>query len=152
AAETALRRAVQLDPSHVDARLALAELYRHQGRGDEAEKSLRAAFDRSGSDPSVGERLYRLLLESGDRDGAVQLLRGVDADWRPAATRLRLAYFLLQLHQADDALRIARAVATKDPGEQGAQVMAARALSQLGHRGEAIAACMAVPPEADAFA
>jgi tetratricopeptide (TPR) repeat protein len=151
AAETALRRAIDLDPSHVDARVALAELYRRQGKADAAEKSLRAAFDRSGADPSVGERLYRLLLEGGDRDGAIKLLRDLDADSRSGAMRLRIAFYLLQLHQGEDALRIARAVAAKEPGERAAQVMIARALAQLGRRAEAIAACLAVPAEADAF-
>jgi tetratricopeptide (TPR) repeat protein len=147
-----LRRAIELDAGHIDARVTLAELYRRRGQTGEAEQALREAFDRSGDDATVGERLYRLLLEGGDRKAAAAVLRRLDADWRDGRVRVRLAYFLLQLHEADDALRIARDVLARDAGEHTAHVIAARALGQLGRRAEAVAACLAVPAAADAYA
>lgn len=144
-AEAELRRAVELDPAHLDARIALAEVYRRQGRASAAEESLRAAYDRSGADAQVGERLYHVLLETGDRAAALRLLHDLDRDGRALPVRLRLGVLLLQLHQANDALRLARTLIAHDPVEPAARLLAARALAQLGQRSEAIALCLDVP-------
>jgi tetratricopeptide (TPR) repeat protein len=145
------KRAIELDSGHIDARVALADLYRRQDQKADAEKTLREAFDRSGDDAQVGERLYRVLLENGDRDGAIELLRRLDADWRDGRARLRIARLLLELHKSDEALRIARAVLGKDEINQG-HIVEARALAQLGRRSEAIAACLATRPGDDDYA
>jgi tetratricopeptide (TPR) repeat protein len=146
-----LDRAVALDPDHIDARVALAEVLRRTGRAAEARETLRAAFDRSGADATVGERLYQVLLENGDREGAVELLRALDARWRPASVRLRLATFLLHLRRPDEALKIGRETVTASPTEHGARVLIARALAQLGRVSEAVAACREVPADAAAY-
>ena len=146
-----LSRAVALDASHVEARVLLAEVHQRAGRIVEASATLRTAFDRSGADPSVGERLFHVLLESGDRAAAADLLRTIDAEWRPANVRLRVALFFLQLRLADDALRIASQLLERDAGEHAARVVAARALAQLGRTPEAVARCRDVPEEAYAY-
>jgi tetratricopeptide (TPR) repeat protein len=146
-----LRRAVELDPGHIDARISLADLYRQQGHADQAQEALREAFERSGDDAQVGERLYRVLLEGGDHAGAARLLRRLDGDWREAQVRLRLGGFLLQLHEGADALRVARSVLAKEEGFQPARLLEARALAQLGRHAEAVTACLSVPAGDDAY-
>ena len=150
-AMTELKRAIELDPGHIDARVALADLYRRRDQPADAEAALREALDRSGDDAQVGERLYRILLENGDRNGAAELLRRLDADWRDGRARLRIAELLLQLHKGEEALRIARAVLGKDESNP-ARVIEARALAQLGRRPEAIAACLSTRPGDDSYA
>lgn len=146
-----LDHAIALDPDHIDARVTLAELHRAAGQAAQAQETLRAAFDRSGADASVGERLFQVLLENGDQSGAVDLLRAIDAHWRPTNVRLRLGNFLLQLRHADDALRIGRDLVAKDPDEQAARLLVARSLAQLGRVSEAVAACREVPAESSTF-
>jgi tetratricopeptide (TPR) repeat protein len=152
AAEKELRRAVEIDPDHIDARVTLADVYREDGRPELASRTLREAFDRSGDDPSVGERLFRVLLDAGDRDAAYDLLKGIDADWRDVNIRLRLGMFFLQLHRADEALRIGASILTKDDTIDAARVLQARAFAQLGRRAEAIALCLRVRSAGEAFA
>lgn len=146
-----LRRAVELDPGHVDARISLADLFQQQGKPDLAQDALRDAFERSGNDTQVGERLYHVLLEGGDLAGAARLLRRLDGDWREASVRLRLGTFLLQLHEGADALRIARSVLAKEEGYQPARLLEARSLAQLGRRAEAVTACLSVPAGDDSY-
>jgi tetratricopeptide (TPR) repeat protein len=150
AAAVHLARAVALDGTHIEARVLLAEVHRRAGRMAEATATLRAAFDRSGADASVGERLFHVLLEIGDRAAAADLLRALDAEWRPVNVRLRVALFFLQLRLADDALRIAQQLLERDAGEHAARVVAARAMAQLGRRADAVAVLREVPEGAHA--
>jgi tetratricopeptide (TPR) repeat protein len=149
AGEAELARAVELDPGHIDAQLALAELLHRSGKNAAAELRLRDALARSSDDPSVGERLFHVLLESGERPQAVSLLLRLDGEERPARVRLRLASDLLSLRQAGEALRIARSVLDSDEHDAAAHLLAARALDQLGRRSEAIALCRAIAASAE---
>jgi tetratricopeptide (TPR) repeat protein len=93
----------------------------------------------------VGERLYRVLLEAGRRDAALDLLHTMDGEGRDARVRIRLAHFFLQLHRPDEALSIAVAV-------PGGALVRAQALARLGRTPEAVRACLDVLPETEAFA
>lgn len=147
-AEKHLVRAVQLEPDHVDARVALADVYRKTGRPQLASQTLRDAFDRSGEDPAVGEELFRVLLETGDRDAAVELLAMLDADWRDPESRLLFGYLYLQVHRPDEAIKIADALLTRSDTNHAARILKARALVQKRQRTDAIAVCLEVPPTA----
>jgi tetratricopeptide (TPR) repeat protein len=151
-AELHLARAVELSPDSVEARVALAEIYRQTNRAELATQALKDAFERSGDDPNVGERLFHVLLEAGDVNGAVDLLKGLDADWREPAVRLQIGQLFLELHHADEALAIGKSLLDRDPTFQAARIVQARALGQLGQRAEAIKVCLAVPASADEFA
>ncbi len=149
AATPELERAVSLDPDDIDARVALADAYQQSNRAGDAQDTLREALDRSNNDPGVGERLVHVLLERGDRAAASAVLASLDDDHREPMTRLRLAYFFLQLHDATSALHIVGSVLAREPARWPAQILAARALLQLGRRDEALARCVAVPPDAN---
>jgi predicted Zn-dependent protease len=126
-AEQHLARAVALDPDHLDARVRLARTYQAQGRPAKAQALLRDTFDRSGADPWVGEQLFRVLLDVGDRDGALALLADLDGDWRDADVRVSLGGLYLLLRHPGEALAIAEAVLTRQPTHHGARLLAARA-------------------------
>ena len=151
AARAELARTIELDPDHIDARVLLADVDRRAGRAGAAQATLRVAFDRSGSDVTVGERLFQVLLETGDQAAAAELLRRLDTDWRSTGIRLRIGLLFLQLRLPEDALRTARAVLARDPNEQSAQLVAARALAQNGRRPEAIALLREVPQLSHAY-
>ncbi len=144
-ARVELERAIELDPDHIDARVVLADLDRRDGRPRDAVATLRAAFERSGADASVGERLFQVLLEGGDQSGAGELLRKIDTEGRSPSVRLRLGLLFLQLRMSGDALRIARSLLDRDSGEHAARILEARALAQSGRRADAIALLATVP-------
>jgi tetratricopeptide (TPR) repeat protein len=147
-AEQHLARAVELAPDDVDARVRLARIYQKTGRAEKARATLRDAFDRSGEDPWVGEQLFRVTLEVGDRDGALELLATLDADWRDPDARVAIGNLYLELHHPEEALVIARAVLAKSATHHGARLLAARALAQKHDVDGAVADCDRVPPEA----
>ncbi len=147
-AEPHLVRATELDGDHVDARVALADLYRKTGRAQLATSTLRDAFDRSGEDPSVGEQLFKILLESGDQQAALDLLGVLDADWRDADSRILFGYLYLQIHHAPAALKIADAVIGRDDTNHAARILKARALVQQKQRAEAIKVLLEIPASA----
>ncbi len=150
-AEKELSRAVELDPAHVDARVALAETLRQAGQATRAGATLREAFERSGDDPGVGERLFRVLLEGGDQQAALDLLRTLDADWREPGVRVSLGYLFLQLRRGGEALATARGVLARDDRVHAARVLAGRALAQNRQYADAIATLLEVPPEGDEY-
>jgi tetratricopeptide (TPR) repeat protein len=73
AAEDAYRRAVSLQPSHVDARINLAVTLRHLGRVDRSRVELDAARRDAGLDAAATARLATLYGEAGDSRIAVEL-------------------------------------------------------------------------------
>jgi tetratricopeptide (TPR) repeat protein len=147
-AEEQLVRATELDGDHIDARVALADVYRKTGRGKLATQTLRDAFDRSGEDPSVGEQLFKVLLDAGDRQAALDLLGVLDADWRDADSRLLFGYLYLQIHHAAEAEKIAKAVLARDDKNHAARILEARALAQSHKRADAIAVLLEIPSTA----
>lgn len=151
-AERHMAQAVALDGDLLDARIALADVYRKTDRPELAARALRDAFDRSGEDPRVGRRLVVVLLESGDREGALELLSLLDGDWRSARTRVEIGYVYLSIRRPDKAVQTARAVLASDPTFHAARVLEARALAQQQERAAALEAALRVPADAAVFA
>jgi tetratricopeptide (TPR) repeat protein len=153
-AEKHLGRAVELAPDFVEARVRLARTYQRLGQPAKAQSTLRDAFDRSGEDPWVGEQLFRVLLEGGDRDGALALLATLDADWRAPDVRVALGNLYLLLHHPDEALAIARAVLARagTGTHHGARLLEARALAQKQDHAGATGAALAIPAGAPEWA
>jgi tetratricopeptide (TPR) repeat protein len=146
-----LARAVTLDPDHIDARVRLARTFLRIGRGPEAAATLREAFDRSGEDPWVGEQLFRLLLASGDRQGALDLLAAIDADWRAPEARVAIGSLYLSVHHPDEALAIADGVLVRAPNSHAARLLRGRAQVQKRDRAGAIATVSPIPAEAPEY-
>ncbi|MBI4509749.1 MAG: tetratricopeptide repeat protein [Deltaproteobacteria bacterium] len=157
-AENHLVRATWLAPDHLNARIALADVYRRTGKHDKATGTLRSAFDRSGGDMDVAHRLVLALLAEGDRASALEFLSSVDQGFRSVRAQVDIGYLYLTVFQAESALRVAIEARTRDPSYHAARLLEARALIQVRRRPEAIAACLSIPrisvehPEAAALA
>jgi tetratricopeptide (TPR) repeat protein len=147
-----LARAIAIDPDHLDARLKLAEVARRQGEPLRASEILRTAFQRSNENAYVGERLFRVLLEAGLREDALEILRTLDGAGRELRVRLRVAHFLLALQRPDEALAIADDVLGRVPGTSGATLLRSQALSRVGRTDEAVRGLLAVLPDTEGFA
>lgn len=140
-AEPALRQVRALAPDELEPRRALAGLLARRGDLPAAIAEARAAFDRSGADLAVGEDLVWLLLEAGDRRGALDVLGLYDDG--SADDRLRVAGMLIAIGAPARAAAVAASVRGRD-GEAGLTV--ARARLAVGELRGAIAAADAVAP------
>ena len=148
AAEPYLRRVLALVPDHVGDRLELAALAYRSGRLAEAIRLAREATTRSGNDLDVARDLITLLLEAGDRAGAIAILDGYDRT-APVAQQVGAAWILLRLGELDRVRAAARSAA-----ERGAAVdlLLARACLADGDLAAARAAVDRIAPDDEAWA
>ncbi len=138
-AEPSLRQVRALAPDELEPRRALAALLARRGDVAAAIVEARAAFDRSGADLAVGEDLVWLLLEAGDRRGALDVLGLYDDG--SADDRLRVAAMLTAIGAPRRAEAVLASVRDHD-GEAG--LTRARARLSAGELRGAIAAADAV--------
>jgi|GEM_PF-705966 len=143
AAEASLRRTVELAPGELEPRRALAALLARTDRLDDALAVERRAFDRSGADLAVGEDLVWLLLEAGDRRGAIDVLELYD-DGALVGDQARAAAMLVAIGEPARGLRVARAAARRG-AEVGAII--ARAHLVAGALVQAVVAAGRVPAD-----
>jgi tetratricopeptide (TPR) repeat protein len=151
-AEQHLAEAVALDPDYTEARVLLADVFRQTNRPQLASQMLRDAFDRSGEDAEVGQKLVDVLLEAGDRDGALELLATLDADWRSARTRVDIGYIYLRVRRPEAAIKTADDVLARDPTYESARVLKARGLGLAKRRGDAVKVALEVPADSSEHA
>lgn len=151
-AEPHLVRAVELDGDHIDARVALAELYRQTGRKDLAAQSLEIAFERSEGHAVVGQRLIRILLENGDRAGALELLSTLAAHEGDPQAALRIGTLYLELRRPDEAMALATKLLAGDPAHQEARLLLCRALCDSQKPQDAVRTCLEIPKGAEPYA
>ncbi|MEZ4403310.1 MAG: tetratricopeptide repeat protein [Kofleriaceae bacterium] len=137
AAEPHLIRVVELDRDHLEARRALAALDARTGRLPAAIAEAQAAFGRSGADLAVGEDLFWLYLEAGDRPAALAVLEPYGGGDR-LDDRLRVAALWAAVGEVDQARAIVVGAARDGAGAAGARVAAEAALA-AGRLAEAIA-------------
>lgn len=106
-AEHELRRAVQLAPDRVSARIALGRLYAYRlNQPAAAAEQFRAAIERNKDDPLVHRQLGEALLQSGDAKAAVESFQRA-IDIAPAAHEAHhgLATAYLALERINEARR-----------------------------------------------
>ena len=83
-AETALKEAIEVDPSHAAAHATLGKIYRKQNKLVDAENAFRGAIDNMGDEPKA-EYWYEVgavLASQGSTDGTAQTDR--EAKWAQA--------------------------------------------------------------------
>jgi tetratricopeptide (TPR) repeat protein len=114
-----LRRVLEHDPDHIDARLDLARTLRRLGKLDEAIAQTRSAFDRSAQPLDIAEELFWLLCEADDRQGAIDLLTLLDDDRSDLDALATVARLDVGLGRLDEARGVAKRIAAQDP-EAGA--------------------------------
>lgn len=111
AAITSLRRVLEHDPDHLDARLDLARALRRTGDLPHAIEQTRSAFDRSGQALDIAEELYYLLCEADDRTAAIDLLTLLDDDRSDVDALAAVARLERGLGRIDQARAIANRIA-----------------------------------------
>ncbi len=115
-AESALQRAIAIDPAFVPAAVNLADLYRVLGRDADAERALRTALERAPRDPALLHALGLVLVRSRRLADALDPL-GTAA--RLGRDNARLGYvYAVALHDAgkrQDALRELESVLERHP-------------------------------------
>ena len=133
---------------------ALIELYLRTKRDEEALALLASDLP---SDPTrIGLRLAEVEFRTGKRDQAVRRVDEMLAQTPkpPRATEVK-AHFLLEMHQIDEAVTLARAAAAEDSQSASARLLLGQVLLASGDRNGAAdeykAAARLDPGEADAF-
>ncbi len=90
-----LEKAIALDPSHLAARLALADLYRQENLLDEAKDILVNAIGGETDVPAAHFALAEILIDEGQEDLAIKhLLEATSGDLADPASRFQLAELL----------------------------------------------------------
>ena len=90
-AEAAYRRAIEIDPTYVEAAINLADLFRTQARDAEAERTLRAALERSPRSAPLHHALGLSLVRQQRQPEALAEL-GRAAGLAPADARFAYVY------------------------------------------------------------
>ncbi len=105
-AETAYRRAIELDPRHVDAHVNLGRLLHEAGRLGEAEVHYREALESAPDDHVAWFNLGVLLEGQGKRKAALSAYQNaLEQDADSIETHMQIAMLFEQLGQRADALR-----------------------------------------------
>lgn len=105
-AETAYRRAIELDPRHVDAHVNLGRLLHEEGKLEEAEGHYRKALESAPDDHVAWFNLGVLLQGQGKRKLALSAYQHALAqDAASIETHLQIARLFEQLGQRTDAMR-----------------------------------------------
>ncbi|HEU0037632.1 MAG TPA: tetratricopeptide repeat protein [Kofleriaceae bacterium] len=144
-----LRKVLELDPDHIDARIDLARALRRQGHLADAIAQTRSAFDRSGQAIDLAEELFYLLLEADDRTAALDLLTLLDDDRSDPDALATVARLHRGMGRLDDARAIGTRIAKQD-GELGALVLADVDLA-AGDHAAAVKRTLAIPEKSDRF-
>ena len=144
-----MRKVLELDPDHIDARLDLARGLRLQGKLDEAIEQTRSAFDRSGQALDLAEELYYLLLEADDRVAAIDLLTLLDDDRSDTDALAIVARLDRGLGRLDEARAIAVRLGKLD-ADLGTIVVAELDLAS-GDPAAAATRALAIDPSAERF-
>lgn len=126
-ARTRFDKALQLDPAHVPAASALAELDLREGKPDQALARFEAQYTRDPRNPAVAMAVAQLRLRNGQSADAVAKFLGEVVRQHPAeiAPRMALIDLLLAQHKHEAALSIAQSALTVFPDH-------AQALDALG--------------------
>ncbi len=112
---SSLRKVLELDPDHLDARLDLARALRRTGELAKAIEQTRSAFDRSGQALDIAEELFWLLCEADDRTAAIDLLTLLDDERSDVDALSAVARFERGLGRLEQARAIADRVAIVEP-------------------------------------
>ncbi|MGE0481066.1 MAG: tetratricopeptide repeat protein [Phycisphaerae bacterium] len=138
--ERRCRRALELKPDHLGARLTLARLYEYQNEPGRAFEEVRAAFDADAAIRDQSQRLVQLAFAAQRPRDALSTLESV-ARRKPQNIDVRLAKALLlgQLGEVDRALDETAEIVALLPRSARARFQQALLLAESNRVGDAIA-------------
>jgi tetratricopeptide (TPR) repeat protein len=149
AAETSFVRALELDPSLLDARVELAQLLQGEGRFVDAATQLEQAWQRSG-DVKLVELIVRLDVASGREAQARELIDRLDDEGGGNERRIMVGWLRLAAHQPERARALGEEL-LRGGESAGARLLTGAALEALGKVEDALAQLRKVPPQARQF-
>jgi tetratricopeptide (TPR) repeat protein len=135
AAESALRKALQIEPNSIDAQLALANFLWAARRSDEAEPFLKVTADALPGHATINESLGLYYLERNQLDVGERYLKnaaGVGAPY-DRTPRLELIDFYLRRNRPSDALAVLQKMGPADDEAGAVSLRTADAEIRLGH-------------------
>jgi tetratricopeptide (TPR) repeat protein len=136
-AEAAFRKAIALDRSSAEARLALANYLWTAGRMDEAEHAIAEALTIAPDHILANRMKADLYIRTGRPEQAEAPLKKVaDVSQVPAA-RLQLADYYLGLNRIDDARRLLQELAATEPATGEARLRLASIDYVMGRKDQA---------------
>jgi tetratricopeptide (TPR) repeat protein len=135
-AEALFRRALQVDPAHDEAQLALANLFFATGRDNEGVSWLRQVADRNPQHLFANRAAGVWLLFRGQATGAERYLQAAHSAGDATAARL-LADHYTRSSRPERALQILEALPASDDASGSVSVSAAMAELRLGRRADA---------------
>jgi tetratricopeptide (TPR) repeat protein len=136
-AEEAFRRALQLDPDSLEARLALANFYWAVARQNEGEEALRWIAERH-PESVLGNRALGLFYASRGRETEAERYLKVAAATNDRDSQFALANYYLQRDRGEQALAMLDWMAAADDPGGGAAARAADIEFRLGRREQAM--------------
>lgn len=140
AARVAAERAVELDPRHLDGLLLAAELTAAKDKA-RARRHARAAAKLAGKDPTLLERVARVLLDLDDVASAIPVLQRARTISPRNRELLRLqARAAIEAGEPEKALEAYRALAEQAPRDPTVLESVARVLVVLEKKKEAVEA------------
>jgi tetratricopeptide (TPR) repeat protein len=145
-----LLKAIELDPSREEARIALARMYQGEARFADAALQLRQAWERSG-ELRLAEQVVRLELHGGLAARARGLVDKLDSDAIDPERRIATGWLRLLVKQPERARNIAEDVLTA--GElPSARLLLGAAFEAQGRGDDALSSLRKVPPASPQYA
>jgi len=133
-----MRRAVELKPDFVDARMNLGAALLDAGRADEAQEMFKATLEIDPGSSAAHFRLGSILLERGrPSEAASHLERALGLDQSLIEARNSLGVARLREGRLDEAITLFREVLRESPRNADAEANLGTALVRKGQAGEA---------------
>jgi tetratricopeptide (TPR) repeat protein len=136
-AEAALKKALEIEPRSIPARLALANFYWSTGRIPDAETTLKQAINIDARDPRANRALAALYRATNRAADAEPLLAAVVKETTDVAPRLALADYYLSMKRSTDALKLLESLPVTPAVRSAVRSRIAQAQYALGHSTEA---------------
>src|SRR5262249_31693495 len=112
-AEVTFKKAAEMDPRSIPARLALVNFYWSGGRYADADRVLKQALALDPNDVKVNPALAMAALIRGDAAGAERYLKAVVANAGDLASQLALADYYIAVNRGDEAEKVLAGAADK---------------------------------------
>ena len=131
-AEAAFKRAVELAPTWIGGRLALANFYWASGRQSEAAQALQAALEQAPANETANHAMAIFSLATGRVREAEKYLRQLADVTKSHAAQFSLADYYIATRRPQEAIAILTPLATSPGSEPEARRYLARAYASVG--------------------
>ena len=137
-AHSHLERALEIDPTDVNAHVGMAVTYQLEGNSVESMRALRRGVE-DAAEPAVARVLLaQMLVERGDMDGAHTQLEAARSEEIPEEYLLILGHGFAALGELDEAITQYRRAVESNPSQTSTYILVGDALLKRGDREEAV--------------